>query len=245
MRVSILTYIFPIVAICVLLITYTSAISTTYEGFDTPKKPILASCPKDSYVFITKAGDMDCCANEPEGSTCSSVRCTLSPEHDSIKSCISLLQARFKDSESRFCTESKPSYFETQTTSGCFRGDRLPNGSPAAGATDMCYFYDNQEDNYSKQDSCTLQKAKENFKCPWDNSTISVQDGSPSVLICKSITESGIQQCGEDKTLMNYLDKNVPNWRLTFNPSQKSQFCSIMVSSIAEGRDPSTYDWPV
>jgi hypothetical protein len=243
MRVSILTYIFPVVAICVLLIVYASATSTTCEGFDT-KKPVLASCPKDSYVFITKAGDMDCCANEPEDSTCRSVTCTLSPEHDSIKTCISLLQSRFNEAENRFCTVDKPTYFESENGSGCLRGDRLPDGSPKPGA-DVCYFYDNQDDNYSKQDSCILQKAKDNFMCPWDDATISLQDGTPSVLICKSIKEDGIQQCGEDKTLMNYLNKTVPNWRTTFNSSQKSQFCSIIVSSMAEGRDPSSYDWPV
>lgn len=241
MRVSILTYIFPIVAICVLLIVYASA---TREGFDTPKKPVLASCPKDSHVFITKAGDMDCCANEPEGSSCNSVTCTLSPEHDSIKTCISMLQKRFEESEARFCTQEKPVYFEEQNKSGCFKGDRMPDGSPSTD-TELCFFYDNQEDTYSKQDSCVLQKAKEEFKCPWEGAIISLQDGSPSVLICKSITEKGIQQCGEDKTMLNYLDRNVPNWRMTFDSSQKSQFCSIIVSSMAEGRDPSSYDWPV
>lgn len=241
MRVSILTYIFPVVAICVLLIVYASA---SYDGFDTPKKPIVASCPKDSYVFITKAGDMDCCANEPDGSSCRSVVCTLSPEHDSIKTCISVLQTRFNDSETRFCTEEKPTYFETQERSGCLKGDRLPDGSPGPGV-DVCYFYDNEDDNYEKSDSCILQKAKESFKCPWDTATISLQGGTPSVLICKNVTGNGIQQCGEDKTLMNYLNKIAPNWRITFDSSQKSQFCSIMVSSIAEGRDPSTYDWPV
>jgi hypothetical protein len=120
----------------------------------------------------------------------------------------------------------------------------MPDGSPSKDA-EVCFFYENQTENFSKQDSCAMEKAKENFKCPWENATISVEDGSPSVILCKTITDSGVKQCNEDKTFLNYLDNNVPNWRLTFDSSQKSQFCSIILSSMAEGREPATYDWPV
>lgn len=210
----------------------------------------LLRCPNGSVAFTNKKGDMDCCDTTLIDGTCPKTLCTLSPVHDNLPSCSEILAERLQKRSSIYCPSSKPHYFENTTESGCSSVKPNADGtlSDSVSKSDTCKVYEKEVDNYANKESCILQKLKENFKCPFPPETTSLailqSENKPGIIWCTSVTAEGIKQCGEDKTLLNYLDSTYPTWRNTFSLEQKTLFCSLHDRAVKENRDIHSFDFP-
>ena len=221
------------------------------EGFGVISltKPLLR-CPAGSVAFTNKKGDMDCCSTTLIDGTCPSTLCTLSPVHDNLRSCAEILKERLEKRSENYCPASKPFYFENTTLSGCSSVKANQDGTldTSVSKSDICQVFEKEVDNYTKKESCILQKLKESFKCPFPSETTSIailqSEDKPGIIWCTSVTAEGIKQCGEDKTLLNYLDSAYPTWRNTFSLEQKSLFCSLHDRARIEGREITSFDFP-
>jgi hypothetical protein len=223
----------------------------TKEGFKVvPLTKPLLRCPSGSVVFTNKKGDMDCCSTTLIDGVCPSILCTLSPVHDNLSSCVDVLKERLEKRSANYCPASKPHYFENSTFNGCSSVKPSQDGTldNSVSKSDICFVYEKELENYSKKESCILQKLKENFKCPFPPETTSLailqSEDKPAMIWCTSVTAEGIKQCGEDKTLLNYLDAAFPSWRNTFSLEQKSLFCSLHERAKLEEKDITSFDFP-
>jgi hypothetical protein len=259
MKVHMLQIVFMVSAIVVLLITIASTESGKSllpnifrrEGFQVIQlsQPLM-KCPSGSVPFTNSKGDMDCCSTTLIDGSCPSILCTLSPVHDNIASCKNILQDRFEKRSSSFCPKSKPFYFENSDTSGCSSTKPSINGTlhDSVPVEQKCEIFENEQENYIKKESCILQKLHEDFVCPFPPETTSLailqSEGKPGIIWCTSVTAQGIKQCGEDKTLLNYLDVAYPSWRNTFSLEQKNLFCSLHDRARKENKDITSFDFP-
>ncbi len=223
----------------------------TTEGFKVLNltKPLLR-CPSGSVGFTNEKGDMDCCSTTLIDGTCPTVLCTLSPVHDNLQACADVLKDRLTKRSASYCPKSKPHYFENTTYNGCSSVKPNADGtlSENISKANTCIVFEKEVENYVNKESCILQKLKENFKCPFPPETTSIailqSEDKPGIVWCTSVTAEGIKQCGEDKTLLNYLDTTYPTWRNTFSLEQKSLFCSLHEKAKAENREITSFDFP-
>lgn len=223
----------------------------TKEGFQVIQlsQPLMR-CPSDSVPFTNKKGDMDCCSTTLIDGSCPSTLCTLSPVHDNLRSCKDVLKERLEKRAGMYCPKSKPFYFENSLKAGCSSVKSNIDGTldDSVSIENKCEVFEKEQDNYTKKDSCVLQKFKEDFTCPFPPETTSLailqSEAKPGIIWCTSVTPQGIKQCGEDKTLLHYLDTTYPTWRNTFSLEQKNLFCSLHDRARKEGRDITSFEFP-
>lgn len=247
-----LQIIFIVAILSVVLITIATRRKFLFkEGFQVIQlsQPLMR-CPNGAVSFTNKKGDIDCCSTTLIDGSCPSILCTLSPIHDNLASCKNVLKERLEKRALLYCPKSKPFYFESSLKAGCSSVKPNIDGTLDESITldKKCEVFINQEENYTNKDSCILQKFKEEFKCPFPSETTSVailqSEGKPGIIWCTSVTPEGIKQCGEDKTLLNYLDTTYPTWRNTFSLEQKSLFCSLHDRAEKEQKEITSFDFP-
>jgi hypothetical protein len=260
MKVHMLWVVLTIAVLCAILILYATNQQLkkgflrkilTKEGFQVIQmsKPLMR-CPSGSVSFTNKKGDMDCCSTTLIDGSCPSILCTLSPVHDNLRACKDVLMERLTQRAASYCPKSKPYYFENSLDSGCSSVKPDIDGTlpDSVSKDERCKVFEKNEENYSNKNSCILQKFKEEFTCPFPSETTSLaimqSEKNPGIIWCTSVTPQGIKQCGEDKTLLNYLDTIYPTWRNTFSLEQKSLFCSLHERAMKENRDITSFDFP-
>jgi hypothetical protein len=251
MKVHMLQIVLLSTVICVgIAILWIKKENLIKEGFVIQLSTPITKCPNESYAFTNAKGDMDCCSSQPIENVCPSTLCTLSPPHDSVRSCREVLEERFMKRSELHCSKSKPFYFENEDGAGCSPVKPNQNGTLDSSVPneERCKVFVREVDSYTHKESCILQKFKEEFQCPFPAETTSIailqSEDKPGIIWCTSVTAEGIKQCGEDKTLLNYLDRVHPTWRNTFSLEQKNLFCSLHKRAQIEGRDITSFEFP-
>ena len=260
MKVDMVWIVVGIAALCAVLIIFSTSIGLkkgflpkilTKEGFDVIQmtKPLMR-CPAGSVPFTNKKGDMDCCNTTLIDGSCPDILCTLSPAHDNLRTCKDVLKERLDQRAASYCPKSKPNYFENSLNAGCSSVKPELDGTldESVAKSETCKVFSTDTENYTNKESCVLQKFKEEFTCPFPPEKTSLailqSENNPAIIWCTSVSENGIKQCGEDKTLLNYLNTVYPTWRNTFSLEQKGLFCSLQERAISENKDVTSFDFP-
>ena len=191
----------------------------TEEPFE--EVPSLLTCPSGYQIIHASDGSTICCDGEVSSNHCMGTHpCLLHGNKSDMPSCVSVLQAEYKEKGLTQCPPSMSSYFEDagKKKKGCTTGplDRTMM-APKSDKQPTCVIYSNMNSNVNELDSCMNQKDLEETSCFGNQCTTSLVQHKPDtpVLVSISFTDpSGIHRVAYTrKSMERSMDATKPNWR--------------------------------
>jgi hypothetical protein len=136
------------------------------QGGTTSAGIVMTSCPVDSESFIDSQGRTLCCLGKVADNQCQGqVICSLSESTGGMPTCTQWQLATMRERGATRCPNNMPFYFESADgTKGCTAGPINATGTgPLNDSVKMCKKYSTQEDEKTKQDSCTNAEKIQQF----------------------------------------------------------------------------------
>lgn len=199
-------------------------------------------CPQTYQTIQTAKGNTDCCSESMIDGKCpGKTFCTKSPTHDDIPTCISAWRSYYADHGRSKCPSTMPNYFEDilnpRGRKGCSASKTTPDGkAPSDPKQKQCTIYADEKDNYSKPDSCYIEKERLNTKCPV------VGDQRPTAepyiinnkfaaFQCRYRIEPQIPtECIDDKSYTRYINTFLPTSAFILPSMRETKFCSTLIT---------------
>ncbi len=235
-----------VVTIALLGICYLMLRREKVEGFANAPYSVkdlsINTCPTNTTEIQTTKGSTDCCEGDIVNGKCNGTTfCTQSDPYDNVSSCYDAWRKYFTDKGTNVCPATMPNYYEDVSSpsglKGCSAGPISQDGKmPTDSIMKQCKIYATEQDNLSKLDSCYTEKQRAKIQCPLVNGkspeATSMMDHYSNMILfkCEYPFELGMpSQCFEKTSFYAYLDKVLPNWRMS-NTNANDNICDNYIA---------------